>query len=195
MANLRAVHSVGSSLVKYLKNAYPPDLQRDHACDFRLVASGEMNGEKVDFGTAVTLYLYRVTVNQHLRNTPHVNALQQVTTPLSVDLSYLLTFWADNALAEQTILGWVIRQLYMHQTLSQSDLTPDGGWEAGDFVQVIPTEISTEDMMRIWDAIDPGYRLSLSYIARVVRIDADLQPDGPPVVAKSLRFTAGNEVR
>ncbi len=27
--------------------------------------------------------------------------------------------------------------------------------------------------MRIWDTIDPAYRLSVSYIARLVRIDPD----------------------
>lgn len=184
MANLRAIHSVGFSLVKYLRNAYPADLRQDHACDFRLVASGEINGQEVDFGTAVTLYLYRVTVNPYVRNSPHVNASQQTTLPLSVDLHYLLSVWADSALAEHTILGWVIRQLYMHQTLSQSDLTPEGGWDAGDFVQVIPSELTNEDLMRIWDALDPAYRLSVSYIARVVRIEPELQPELAPVVVR-----------
>jgi hypothetical protein len=188
VANLRAIHSVGSSLVTYLRNAYPGDLQQEHPCEFRLVASGEMNGKEVDFGTAVTLYLYRVTVNPYLRNATHVNALQQTVQPLSVDLHYLLTAWADSALAEHTILGWVIRELHMHQTLSQSDLTPDGGWDAGDFVQVIPSELTNEDLMRIWDALDPGYRLSVSYIARVVRIETDTQPEAPPVVARRVRF-------
>jgi hypothetical protein len=189
MANLRAIHSVGFSLVKYLRNAYPADLRRDHPCDFRLVASGEMNGKDVDFGTAVTLYLYRATVNPYLRNTTIVNAAQETVLPLSIDLHYLLTVWSDSALAEHTILGWVVRQLYMHQTLSQSDLTPEGGWDAGDFVQVIPSELSNEDLMRIWDALDPGYRLSISYIARVVRIEPEIQPQTPPIVARSMRFT------
>ncbi len=188
MANLRAVHSVGFSLVKYLRNAYPDDLRRDHPCDFRLVASGEMNGKDVDFGTAVTLYLYRVTVNPYLRNSLHVNAAQQQVLPLSIDLHYLLTVWADSALAEHTILGWVIRQLYMHQTLSPSDLTPEGGWEGGDLVQVIPSELSNEDLMRIWDALDPAYRLSVSYIARVVRIEPEVQTETPPAVARRLRY-------
>ena len=191
MANLHAIPSVGSSLIKYLRNAYPADLQRDHPCDFRLVASGEMNGKEVDFGTAVTLYLYRVNVNQYLRNSPHLNPQQQVTTPLSIDLNYLFTFWADSALAEHTILGWAVRQLYTHQTLSQSDLTPEGGWNPGDFVQVIPNEISNEDLMRIWDALDPGYRLSVSYVARVVRIEADAEPESPAVVSKRLHFARG----
>ena len=98
----------------------------------------------------------------------------------------LLTIWADNALAEQTILGWVVRELYSHQALSQSDLTPAGGWNADDVIQVIPGEISNEDMMRIWDALEPPFHLSLSYIARVVRIDPDVLAPSLPVVARRL---------
>src|SRR5262249_36765636 len=102
------------------------------------------------------------------------------------DLHYLLTVWADTALAEQTILGWVMRELYTHEALSQSDLTPVAGWGTDDVIQVIPGEISNEDMMRIWDALDPPYHLSLSYIARVVRIDPDVAAAGLPVVARRL---------
>jgi hypothetical protein len=103
-----------------------------------------------------------------------------------LDLHYLLTVWADSAAAEQTILGWVVRELYTHEALSQSDLTPAGGWAADDVIQVIPGEISNEDMMRIWDALDPPFHLSLSYIARVVRIDPDVVATDLPVVARRL---------
>ncbi|AUX37474.1 uncharacterized protein SOCE836_096990 [Sorangium cellulosum] len=189
MANLRAIHSVGFSLVKYLRNAYPADLRQEHPCDFRLISSGELNATNADFGTAVTLYLYRVTVNPYLRNSHHVNAAHQTVLPLSVDLHYLVTIWADSALVEHTILGWVVRELYMHQTLTQSDLTSEGGWEGGDLVQLIPAELSNEDLMRLWDALDPGYRLSISYIARVVRIEPEVLPESPAVVARRLRAT------
>ena len=53
-------------------------------------------------------------------------------------------------------------------------------------------ELTTEDVMRIWDALDPAYRISVSYVARVVRLDPD-QDTGPlpPVVAA--RFAYGEE--
>ncbi len=38
-------------------------------------------------------------------------------------------------------------------------------------------------MMRIWDALDPAYRLSVPYVARVVRLDPDAFVDASPVVA------------
>ncbi len=187
MANHRAVVSVGDSLVTYLQNAYPPDLRAQFPCTFRLVSSNELNLNHQDFGTSVTLYLHRVAVDPYLRNTVDYTDPVRPKVPMSLDLHYLLTIWADTALAEQTILGWVVRELYSHQALSQSDLTPAGGWRADDVIQVIPGEISNEDMMRIWDALEPPYHLSLSYIARVVQIDpAAPEADAVPVVARRL---------
>ena len=186
MANLRAIHSVGTSLVNFLKNTYPDDLKAAHPCDFRLLSGGELNG-KDDFGTTLSLYCYRITMNQHLRNgAPHAGSTSAAA--LSLDLHFLLTVWASSALAELNIAGWALRQLHMHQTLSQSDLTPEAGWLPDDFVQVIPAELGNEELMRIWDALDPAYRLTVSYIARVVRIDVDTVPDARPVVARQFQI-------
>lgn len=73
--------------------------------------------------------------------------------------------------------------------LSISSLSPDAGWNPSDVVHIIPAELSNEDVMRIWDAIEPPYRLSVSYIARVVRIDPDEIVESRPVVATRLSFT------
>src|SRR5690606_8234600 len=86
-----------------------------------------------------------------------------------------------------------IRQLHMFPILDASSLSPEGGWSANEVVQVIPAELPTEDLMRIWDALDPPYRLSVSYIARLVRLDPDQQAVGRPVVATRLAY--GEEAR
>jgi hypothetical protein len=189
VANHRAIVSVGDSLVRFLGNAYPQELRDEHPCQFRLISSNELNAPNVDFGTAVTLYLHRVTIDPYLRNTTQRTGVLQTTVPVSLNLHYLLTVWADSPVAEQTILGWLIRQLYQHGALSQSDLTPAGGWRPDDVVQLIPGEISNEDMMRIWDAIEPPYHLSLSYVARVVTIDPATIAEGLPVVARRHVYT------
>lgn len=187
MANLLAVHSVGDSLVTFLKNTYPEPLRTEHACDFRLLSSGELAAND-DMGTALTLYLYRVTVNEHLRNAKRWNDPSGSRVPLSLDLHFLLTVWADNALAEHSILTWALGQLHHHPVLDTSSLSPEAAWEPGDVIQIIPAELSNEDVMRIWDALEPSYRLSVSYIARVVRIDGEASA-ARPVVATRFRYT------
>jgi hypothetical protein len=187
MANQFAIHSVGESLRKYLENSYPQELRASNSCSFRLVSSGELTDPSA-FGTSLTLYLYRVTMNEHLRNIPRVNDPSDAMSPLAVDLHYLMTVWANNALAEHTILCWAMRQLYQHPVLDNSSLSPEAGWSSADIIQLIPAELSNEDVMRIWDALDPPYRLSVSYIARVARIDADAFESSRPAVATRFSY-------
>lgn len=189
MANPFAIHSVGSSLVTYLRNAYPEPLRSDHACDFRLVSSGELADADAFQSLTLSLFIYRVTMNEHLRNVGRANGPSNGDIPLSVDLHFLMTVWADSALAEHTVLAWAMQQIYLHQMLDISSLTPEAEWGRGDVIQLIPAELSNEDIMRIWDALEPSYRLSVSYIARVVRIDADTSPDVRPVAATRFSLT------
>jgi hypothetical protein len=55
-------------------------------------------------------------------------------------------------------------------------------------VHIIPEELSTADMMRVWDTLQPEYRLSLGYVARVVRIEPHDTPEAGPVVATRFNF-------
>ena len=199
MANVKSIHSVCNSIVQFLHNAYeaapvpfgaPGDtMQDEYPCNFRVLASGELKAN-ADFGTALTLYLYRVMVNEHVRNPPVRND-NAGAVPLSVDLHFLITVWSESAAAEQTICAWAMSQLHQHPIMDVSSLTAEGGWRNDDVVQIIPAELSNEDLMRIWDALAPDYRLSLSYIARVVRIDAAAVGEGLPVVATRYQYEEG----
>ena len=184
MANVFAIHSVGNSIVTYLRNSYPQALAGLDmpACAFELVSSGELAGEPGD-GTRITLYLYRITVNEHSRQVHAASAATARPTPLGLDLHFLMSAWAGNAL----------RQLHMFPILDASSLSPEAGWGTNEVIQIIPAELSTEDVMRIWDALDPPYRLSVSYIGRLVRLDPDAQQHARPVV--TTRFAYGEEVQ
>ena len=191
MANFYAINSVGDSIMQFLRNAYPQELRDAHPCDFRIVSSGEMADGTDDFTTTVSLYLYRIIMNEHVRNTTSSRSLRDESVPLSVDLHFMLSVWANSAAAEHTICAWVMSQLHRHPIMDISSLTGEGGWSADDVVHIIPAELSNEDLMRIWDAIAPYYRLSVSYIARVVRIDGDEAPGGEPVVATRYAYQPG----
>ncbi len=191
MANFYSINSVGDSIMQFLRNAYPQALRDAHPCDFRIVSSGEMAESTEDFTTTVSLYLYRIIMNEHVRNTTTSRSLRDESVPLSVDLHFMLSVWANSAEAEHTICAWVMSQLHQHPIMDISSLTEDGGWSADDVVHIIPAELSNEDLMRIWDAIAPYYRLSVSYIARVVRIDSAESPGGEPVIATRYGYQSG----
>ena len=190
MANVQALHSVGNSIVTYLQHTYPATINGKPApaCGFALLSSGELAAAVPD-GTRLSLYLYRVTVNEHQRQQRPDRMSPEQQAPLGLDLHFLLTAWADTALDELVPMAWAMRQLYEHPILDASSLSPEAGWAPDEVVQIIPSELTVHDMMRIWDAFEPPYRLSVSYIARLVRLDPDRIDAAGPVVAS--RFAYG----
>ena len=171
MANAFATYSVGNSLVTYLKKAYAAQREIRQPFDFRLVSSGELADSTEPFRNTLTLFLYRITQNAEAKN-PNPPGPRTVTpAPLALELHYMLTAWADDGLMEQTVLTWAMREIQMHPVLDSSNLAPEAEWAASDMVQVVPAELSVDEMARIWDSLSPKYRLSVAYIARVVRID------------------------
>ncbi len=189
MAGLRATYSVADSLMTFLRNSFPDPLRHDFACEFRAISAGELADESAPVQNALTLYLYRITMNEHMRNVRTVNGASDARPPLSIDLHYLLTVWNDSALAEHTIMTWAMRQLHEHPVLDASALSSAGEWDPADIVHIVPSELSTEEVFRIWDTLAPDYRLSMPYTARVVRIDNQDDITARPVAATRLGFS------
>ncbi len=202
MANVWAIHSVGDSLVTYLRNMYDAFIQQNEPgvgapgavnpvpdCSFRLLSSLALDEMEEDTDSNVlSLCLYRVNINEHLRNLRQGSEFPQREVPLSLDLHYLMTVWSKSAVAEQLILAWAMRQLHSHPILDSSYLSTQANWDIEEVVQIIPAELNHEDMMRIWDAIKPPYRLSFGYVARVVRIESEQMGSDRPVVASKLNW-------
>jgi hypothetical protein len=195
MANIAAIRSVGTSLAAYLTNAYrespfPASVTKPD-CTFTIASIGGVTAEIApasDTTVRVLILLYRASMNQHLRNVGRTAHPATRPVPLSVDLHFLMSFWAKSADNEHLALAWTMRQLHDVPVLDSSILSREAAWTSEDVIQLIPEEIETEEMMRIWDTLEPKYRLSLSYIARVVRIDPDEVHEERPVVATRFDF-------
>jgi hypothetical protein len=66
--------------------------------------------------------------------------------------------------------------------LSGPLLHPSGGWAPSEAVQMVLGEMTTEEVMRTFDSLPTDYRLSVPYVARVVRVDSRVATPDPPVV-------------
>lgn len=184
MANYRAAYSVGTSIASFLQQSYPAEL-KDLPCTFRLVSSAEIAGEDAHaLDKMVSIFLHRITRNEQLRSPNRQPEHPDAQPTLFLDLHYLLTYWGTSAEAEQTVLGWVMQQLETNPVMDASVLSSVAEWETGETVQLIPTNLSLEDVLRIWDALGPKYRVSISYVARCVRVDRTVTPAGPVVATR-----------
>ena len=97
-----------------------------------------------------------------------MTALPAAALPL--ELHWMMSVWASSAPAEQVVFAWAMGQIARMPVLDSSTLI-DASWDPGDMIQVLPEELPIEDVMRIWDALEPSYRLSATYVARAVRLD------------------------
>lgn len=181
------MRAIGESIATFLTHAFgeePAPFRGDYPTTFLPLSTGEMAQQGFPSGDAfannvVTLLLHRVTISEHLRQArPQLDR----PAPLPVQLHYLLTVWAQTPAAEAVLLAWALRALHDHPILDASSLDTLGGFAADEVVHLIPDDISTEDMMRIWDALAPPYRLSFSYVARVVRLESARREAHRPVV-------------
>jgi hypothetical protein len=189
MANVLALHSVGNSIVTYLRNSYPQQVGgiAMPACSFELISCSQL-ASSADDATRITLLLYRVNVNEHARQTRAAARASDGPAPLPLDLHYMVTAWGATSLDEQLTFAWALRQLHEHPVLDASALSPEAGWARDEVIQIVPAELTTEDLMRVWDGFEASYRLSTTYVARMVRLDPDQSIESRRVVARQLAF-------
>ncbi len=201
MASLGAVNAVGESIARHLTEAHQLQIEVEAAlpeqervlptATFAQVSSAQLSTNFAPNSNQVTLFLYRIAVDKHLRTAGDARTPGLVETrPLGLELHYLMTAWAGTPAAEHTLLSWAMRELHIHATFDRSRLHPADTWRPEEIIQLAPTEMSHEDMMRIWDAMAPSYRLSVSYLARVVRVDALPAATTGPIVATRYDVTA-----
>ena len=127
----------------------------------------------------VSCFLYRIYVNGTQR-TPRGRTRpdgQQSRTQLPLDLHFLLTAWAKDASLQHTIAGWMMRLLEDTPVLPAGLLNHrvSGVFHPDETVEVGLTELTTEELFRIWEVIvNNAYQISVPYVARNVRIESRL---------------------
>jgi hypothetical protein len=146
----------------------------------------------------LNLFLYQVTPNPGWRNeglpSRDGNGGRLTNPPLALDLHYLLTAYGSQDLNAEILLGYAMQLLHETPMLTRSQLrTVLGGTSPVDgtmvpsifgslsaadladqveLIKITPVTLSTEDLSKMWTAMQARYRQSMAYVVSVVLIQA-----------------------
>jgi hypothetical protein len=161
--------------------------------------------------TQLNLFLYHVAQNAGWRNVdlPSRDARGARTTnpPLALDLFYLLTAFGRQDFEAEILLGYAMHLLHETPVLTRgairrslSPTSPVSGAilppplnalaaaELADQVEMIklaPQPMNTEEISRLWAAMQTNYRPSVAYQASVVLIEGERPARSPlPVLTR-----------
>ncbi len=186
MPEYQAIGAVGKSIERFLNAAFaaeepvgagtPTTAALVQTDEFPI--SGALNALTLP---ALTIFLYRIEPNRATRASWSAAGAGDGFSHLALDLHYLLTPWADNAEHEHFVLGRTMQAIESFPSLSGPLLYPTADWGPNDSVQVVLADITTEEVMRTFDSLPVDFRISVPYVARVVRVDGRSHPQAPPV--------------
>ena len=190
MAGFAGIAAAGKSIEMLLNSCFE-DLQpldeQNNKTKAVLVRTTDFDPSNVSnsIGTrALSIFLYRVDFNRVMRAAWAGTTERDGRAHLGLDLHYLITPWADNAVDEHRILGRAMQCLDSTPILSGPLLHSSGEWDAGEAIQIVLEEVSNEAVMRMFDSLPTEYRLSVPYVARVMRLDGRVaEPEGPVITA------------
>jgi hypothetical protein len=181
MATTDVVRDVGDTLV-YLLRAGIPAAIVDPANIF-VATLDQFDKLHTPAKPTISIFLYSIAVNAETRNGPRRTRPDGSTTRplLPLQLGYLITPWAKEARDEYRIVGRILQVFYDHAELGPADLQ-GSSWSPEDSVQLILESLPPEEHYRIWDTTDLPYRLSLTYLARVIGIEPGESVAAVPVL-------------
>jgi hypothetical protein len=177
MASPEVVADMGATLVKLLQQGLSGVVS---PTDIFLSTPDEMKTLQPLVPT-VTVFLYHVSLNAELRNAlPPSGKGGRPQLPL--ELHYLLTPWAKEISDTHKIVGYMLGTLYQKSTLVRAELQ-GSSWASDDTAQLLLESLPIEDHYSIWEPTEIPYRLSLSYLVRVMSLEAGPASAAPPVVS------------
>jgi hypothetical protein len=184
-----SIAGVGTSLIRLLDEGYQA-LNLPNGPTFKLCTTTDFKQDPTD---RVSLFLYRIEVDptQRHRETPPKGLGTSGRSSLALNLRYLLTVWVSDAELEHQILQDCMEIFEQNAILTGPQLDPKYAWDPSDAIKVSIDSISPEDTMRLWDLLEPKYRVSIPYLVRTVKIASVDQPAAPPVLSRVNVLTQG----
>ena len=188
-------HDLAAPVGSFAVTALPPDR----------IATGETEPNQLN------LFLYQVTPNLGWRNVDlpsrNSNGARLTNPPLALDLHYTLTAYGSRDLNAEILLGYAMQLLHETPVLTRTQLRTvlggtvspvDGSMVPSRFgdlsaidladqielIKISPVFLSTEELSKMWTAMQARYRMTMAYMVSVVLIQATGGVRAAPPVLK-----------
>jgi len=144
----------------------------------------------------LNLFLYQITANQGWRNaglpSHDSRGVRLSNPPLALDLHYLVTAYGSEDLNAEILLGYAMQMLHETPVLPRDairtalggvppvsgGILPIGPLAAADLaeqveqIKITPQLVSTEEVWKLWTALQAHYRPTAAYRISVVLIES-----------------------
>lgn len=133
--------------------------------------------EKMTGTPRLSLFLYHIEPDGHLRNQPPLSAGQTGLRfpPMAIQLRYLITPLDKDEDQNHLMLGRILQHFHDQPFVTSLNDTPLDNSHGGnsDRFRITFETLSMEQLSQVWNALNTGYRLSVAYAVRIVAIDSD----------------------
>lgn len=188
MASYKGVQGALIALEDFFKSRLPDELS-DGPTNARVALLGSYDIANKLSGNLLGIYLHRITIDDHGRARffqPQGTDPNGPRPELPVNLHFLLIANATSAAIEADLMSWAMVELANHSQLDISQVQDiDDEWGQSEVLNITPADLSTEDLMRIWDVFESPYTSTMAYTAKTVRLRLNPQrSEGPAVVTR-----------
>lgn len=133
----------------------------------------------------LNLYLYQVLEDEFSKNQswPTLPSGQLNYPPLALDLFYLLTPYASDAISAHHVLSHAMKILHENSIIRGSQMAESLRLSM-EQLSIILCPMQLEELTRIWNSLQTPYRLSVIYEVRIVLVESDIVRDAARVLTK-----------
>jgi uncharacterized protein DUF4255 len=190
VANFHAIAATGTTIERFLNASFENSFDKKTLAKLVRTEDFDTKTSGVIPRPGLSIFLYRVDFNKTMRAAWSAVGQYDGRAHLPLDLHFLLTAWGENAEQEHAIMGRALQALETTPILSGPLLSASAEWSTNEAIQFVLEELSTEAVMRTFDSLPTEYRLSVPYIARVIRLDGQRVTAAPPVTDLITGITA-----
>jgi hypothetical protein len=168
LATSDAILGVGKTLVSLLDQGLDPIVSPHNVIlstpsDFKNLSPTQ---------PTVTIFLYHVGIHGEMRNAPASASGGGQRPRLPLELRFLITPWTQVIDDAYRLVGAIAFVLSNNAQLTFGQLDGADTWAPDDTVELVLESLPVDQHYDIWEPTDLPYRLSLTYLARVVGIDS-----------------------